>query len=50
MEWIETGLEDLKRVVVEKKIWSIAIPGLGSGSGGLNWVDVRRRSKLPLLC
>jgi O-acetyl-ADP-ribose deacetylase (regulator of RNase III) len=48
MEWIETGLEDLKRVVVEKKIRSIAIPPLGSGNGGLNWADVRPKIEAAL--
>lgn len=41
MEWIESGLTDLARVIREKKIGSIAIPPLGSGNGGLNWSDVR---------
>lgn len=41
IEWIEAGLQDLKRVIEEKKIKSIAIPALGSGNGGLNWCDVR---------
>jgi O-acetyl-ADP-ribose deacetylase (regulator of RNase III) len=41
MEWIEAGLDDLKRVVIEKNIRSIAIPPLGSGNGGLRWQDVR---------
>ena len=45
MKWIEAGFEDLKRVIAEKKIRSIAIPPLGSGNGGLNWPDVRPRSK-----
>jgi O-acetyl-ADP-ribose deacetylase (regulator of RNase III) len=40
MEWIESGLKDLKRVIVEKKIHSVAIPPLGSGNGGLKWRDV----------
>jgi O-acetyl-ADP-ribose deacetylase (regulator of RNase III) len=43
MEWIEAGLEDLKRVIAEKNIHSIAIPPLGSGNGGLNWLEVRAR-------
>jgi len=43
MEWITTGLEDLKRVIVENGIRSIALPPLGSGNGGLNWQDVRPR-------
>jgi O-acetyl-ADP-ribose deacetylase (regulator of RNase III) len=46
--WIESGLEDLKRVIVEKKIRSIAIPPLGSGNGGLNWPDVRPKIEAAL--
>lgn len=38
---IESGLEDLVRVVGEQKIQSIAIPPLGCGLGGLRWDDVR---------
>jgi O-acetyl-ADP-ribose deacetylase (regulator of RNase III) len=41
MEWIEEGLEDLKRVILERNIRSIALPPLGSGNGGLNWYEVR---------
>lgn len=41
IEDIETGLIDLRRVVQELNISSIAIPPLGSGLGGLNWADVR---------
>jgi O-acetyl-ADP-ribose deacetylase (regulator of RNase III) len=41
LEWIETGLDDLKRVIIENGIKSIAIPPLGSGNGGLKWEDVR---------
>jgi len=43
VEWIERGLEDLRRVIVEHDIRSIAIPPLGSGNGGLDWKDVRSR-------
>ncbi len=43
MEDIEAGLDDLKRVVLEKDIRSIAIPPLGSGLGGLKWEEVRPR-------
>lgn len=39
---IEAGLQDLVRVVEEKKIESIAIPPLGCGVGGLDWGDVRQ--------
>lgn len=38
---IKSGLEDLVRVIRQKKIRSIAIPPLGCGYGGLNWEDVR---------
>jgi O-acetyl-ADP-ribose deacetylase (regulator of RNase III) len=38
---IEFGLEDLVRVIREHKIKSIAVPPLGCGNGGLNWVDVK---------
>lgn len=41
MEDIDSGLDDLQRVIREKKIQSIAIPPLGSGLGGLDWNDVR---------
>lgn len=41
LEWIEEGLADLRRVILEKKIRSIAIPPLGCGNGGLDWRDVR---------
>jgi O-acetyl-ADP-ribose deacetylase (regulator of RNase III) len=41
LDWIVSGLEDLKRVIEEKKIGSIALPPLGSGNGGLNWNVVR---------
>lgn len=41
LEWIREGLVDLRRVIVEKSIGSIAIPPLGSGNGGLEWTDVR---------
>lgn len=43
MEWIESGLVDLRRVIQEKKIRSIALPPLGCGNGGLEWPDVRSR-------
>lgn len=41
IEWIETGLEDLRRVVEEKGIRSIAVPPLGCGHGGRSWAEVR---------
>lgn len=41
LEWIEAGLDDLRRVIVEKNIRSIALPPLGCGNGGLDWNVVR---------
>ncbi len=42
IEWIQEGLNDLRRVVQEEGIRSIAIPPLGCGNGGLRWETVRR--------
>lgn len=40
---IEAGLLDLVAVVKERGIASIAVPPLGCGNGGLDWVDVEPR-------
>jgi O-acetyl-ADP-ribose deacetylase (regulator of RNase III)/uncharacterized protein YwgA len=40
-EYIETGLQDLVRVIEAEKINSIAIPPLGCGNGGLKWEKVK---------
>ncbi len=45
-EYIKAGLEDLLRVVQERKIKSIAIPPLGCGLGGLNWLEVKELVEL----
>jgi O-acetyl-ADP-ribose deacetylase (regulator of RNase III) len=41
LEWIVEGLQDLRRVIQEHQIRSIALPPLGSGNGGLDWHEVR---------
>lgn len=41
LNWIEDGLNDLKRIIVDRNIKSIALPPLGAGNGGLAWDDVR---------
>lgn len=41
MEYIETGLEALVKLIVKLGISSIAVPPLGSGNGGLIWADVK---------
>lgn len=48
LEWIEEGLDDLKRVIRENNIRSIAIPPLGAGNGGLDWLVVRPRIEAAL--
>jgi O-acetyl-ADP-ribose deacetylase (regulator of RNase III) len=40
---IETGLQDLTRVIRDLGITSIAIPPLGCGNGGLDWREVEPR-------
>jgi len=41
LEWVVEGLGDLKRVIQENRIRSIAIPPLGAGNGKLDWSAVR---------
>lgn len=48
MEWIVQGLEDLKHIIEEKGIKSIALPPLGAGNGGLAWKDVRPKIEAAL--
>jgi O-acetyl-ADP-ribose deacetylase (regulator of RNase III) len=48
MEDIETGLDDLVRVIRDRGITSIAVPPLGAGLGGLPWPDVRERVEAAL--
>lgn len=43
MEWVIDGLVDLKRFIIENQIKSIAIPPLGAGNGGLDWLQVRQQ-------
>ena len=39
--YIQSGLEDLKRIITAEGIASIAIPPLGSHNGGLDWIRVK---------
>lgn len=41
MSWVIEGLHDLRRFLIEKQIKSIAIPPLGAGNGGLQWLEVK---------
>jgi O-acetyl-ADP-ribose deacetylase (regulator of RNase III) len=45
---IDAGLDDLRRVLAEVHISSIALPPLGCGLGGLRWSDVRPRIERAL--
>lgn len=44
MYYIEVGLDCLVELIKEKKIESIAIPPLGCGNGGLNWMTVKKNN------
>jgi O-acetyl-ADP-ribose deacetylase (regulator of RNase III) len=48
LEDVEAGLEDLVRVIRDRRIGSIALPPLGSGLGGLEWASVRPRIEAAL--
>jgi len=48
VEWIDAGLEDLKRVIRERGIRSVALPPLGTGNGGLDWGVVKPRIEAAL--
>lgn len=41
IEWIISGLKDLKRFIIENQVKSIAIPPLGAGNGKLQWAEVK---------
>lgn len=41
LEWIRDGLRDLRNIIEDLKIKSIALPPLGSGNGGLEWKIVK---------
>ena len=40
-EYIESGLKELRKLILEKNIKSIALPPLGCGNGGLDWEKVK---------
>lgn len=49
--YIESGLDDLVKIIEEEQINSVAIPPLGAGNGGLEWEKVKKiiEQKLSLL-
>lgn len=48
LSYIRDGLQDLVRVIQSENISSIAIPPLGCGNGGLDWVDVKNEIETHL--
>ncbi len=46
---MRAGLKDLIRVVHEHALRSVALPALGCGAGGLDWIDVRREIELAFV-
>ncbi len=43
MDWIDSGLIELRHFILEMQVRSIAIPPLGAGNGGLDWSLVLQR-------
>lgn len=41
LEWVSAGLVELRRFLQDQQVRSIAIPPLGAGNGGLEWLTVR---------
>lgn len=48
LDWVRDGLRDLVRVLAEQRIRSVALPPLGCGNGGLEWMHVRREIEAKL--
>jgi O-acetyl-ADP-ribose deacetylase (regulator of RNase III) len=48
LEYITAGLWDMRAQLIKNKISSVAIPALGCGLGGLNWLNVRDEIDLIL--
>ena len=41
LDWIASGLDALAAEVRRTEVWSVAVPMIGCGLGGLGWRDVR---------
>lgn len=48
LEWVRSGLQDLRRFLLDADVQSVALPALGAGLGGLSWPVVRAEIDLAL--
>lgn len=48
LEWVQTGLQDLRRFLLAQSVQSVALPALGAGLGGLSWPAVRAEIEAAL--
>jgi O-acetyl-ADP-ribose deacetylase (regulator of RNase III) len=48
LEWVTSGLQDLRKFLLENGVRSVAIPPLGAGNGGLDWLLVREQIEAAL--
>jgi O-acetyl-ADP-ribose deacetylase (regulator of RNase III) len=48
LEWVRSGLQDLRRFLLTESVPSVALPALGAGLGGLNWPAVRAEIETAL--
>ena len=48
LEWVRSGLQDLRRFRMDEDVQSVALPALGAGLGGLSWPAVRAEIDLAL--
>ena len=48
LEWVQEGLRDLAAVLRKHNIRSVAVPPLGCGNGGLDWMMVKREIEAAL--
>ena len=48
IQWIREGLKDLRNVLEQEGIKSVALPPLGSGNGGLDWEEVKAEIEFAL--
>lgn len=48
LEWVQTGLQDLRRFLLAQQVQSVALPALGAGLGGLSWPTVRAEIEAAL--